>query len=236
MADRRVRVLVADDQRDVRGAFRLIIDAQPDMVTVAEAPDGRSALEAARLLKPDVALMDIRMPHVDGLEVTRALAADPATADVRVIVVTTFNLDEYVAKALTLGACGFLLKRSGPTLLVEAIRAAMSGDVLISPQVTVRLLGRLGATLRQIGEAGPGNLSSREIEIVRHVAQGRTNVEIAGELFISPGTVKAHLANIGGKLGRRNRVGIAAWAWERGIVGPRAGGTTVTGNAGPVTS
>ncbi|MDG6106199.1 response regulator transcription factor [Dactylosporangium aurantiacum] len=220
MADRRIRVLVADDQRDVRGAFRLIVDAQPDMVTVAEAADGRSALEATRRLKPDVALLDIRMPHADGLAVTRALTSDPATADVRVIVVTTFDHDEYVAEALALGACGFLLKRSGPTLLVEAIRAAAHGDLLVSPQVTVRLLSRLGATRRPVTHPGTGILSGREIEIVRHVAQGRTNAEIAGELFISPGTVKTHLANIGGKLGRHNRVGIAAWAWEQGIVRP----------------
>ncbi len=220
MADQAVRILVADDQPDVRVAFRMVIDAQPDMVTVAEASDGRSALESARRIRPDVVLMDIRMPCLDGLEVTRVLAADPTTAGIRVIVVTTFDLDEYVTRALMLGACGFLLKRSGPVLLVEAVRAAMSGDMLISPQVTVRLLSRIGATGRP-GPAGTGGLSGREVEIARHVAAGKTNAEIAAELFISAGTVKTHIANIGAKLGLRNRVGIAAWAWEHGIAGPQ---------------
>jgi DNA-binding NarL/FixJ family response regulator len=232
VADKPIRVLLADDQRDVLGAFRMIIDAQPDMVTVAEATDGRSALDTARHLKPDVALMDIRMPALNGLEVTRALAADPATAGVRVIVVTTFDLDEYVARALALGACGFLLKRSGPTLLVEAVRAAMSGDMLISPQITVRLLSRLNGALPPHGETGPSGLSSREMEVARHVAQGKTNAEIAAELFISAGTVKTHLANIGGKLGLRNRVGIAAWAWEHGVVDPSPRAAPPRGAAG----
>jgi DNA-binding NarL/FixJ family response regulator len=226
MADRPVRVLVADDQRDIRGAFRLIIDAQPDMVTVAEASDGRSALDSTRRLKPDVALMDIRMPHVDGLAVTRALLADPAVAGVRVIVVTTFDHDEYVAGALALGVSGFLLKRSGPALLVEAIRAAVNGDMLISPQLTVRLLSRLGGGRLAPAGAGPGSLSGRETEIVRHLARGRTNAEIASELFISAGTVKTHLANVGAKLGLRNRVGIAAWAWQHGLVRPSDGDAT----------
>jgi DNA-binding NarL/FixJ family response regulator len=215
-----IRVLVADDQAEVRDAFREVVDSQPDMVVAAEAADGRAALEAARHVRPDVALMDIRMPGLDGLEVTRALAEDPATADVRVIVVTTFDLDEYVARALTIGACGFLVKRSGPTLLLEAIRAAMSGDVLISPQVTVRLLSRVGGALQQLGGQGPQALSAREVEIARHIAEGKTNGEIAADLYISAGTVKTHVANIGGKLGVRNRVGIAAWAWEHGLARP----------------
>ena len=215
-----IRVLVADDQAEVRDAFREVVDSQPDMMVAAEAADGTAALEAARHVRPDVALMDIRMPGLDGLEVTRALAEDPATADVRVIVVTTFDLDEYVARALTIGACGFLVKRSGPTLLLEAIRAAMSGDVLISPQVTVRLLSRVGGALQQLGGQGPQALSAREVEIARHIAEGKTNAEIAGDLYISAGTVKTHVANIGGKLGVRNRVGIAAWAWEHGLARP----------------
>jgi DNA-binding NarL/FixJ family response regulator len=215
-----IRVLVADDQAEVRDAFREVVDSQPDMMVAAEAADGRAALEAARHVHPDVALMDIRMPGLDGLEVTRALAEDPGTADVRVIVVTTFDLDEYVARALTIGACGFLVKRSGPTLLLEAIRAAMSGDVLISPQVTVRLLSRVGGALQQLGGQGPQSLSAREVEIARHIAEGKTNAEIAADLYISAGTVKTHVANIGGKLGVRNRVGIAAWAWEHGLARP----------------
>nr|BFE87250.1 response regulator transcription factor [Planobispora longispora] len=140
------RILLADDQEDVRVGFRLILDSQPDMTVVAEAADGQSAVDQARHLRPDVVLADIRMPRLDGLEVTRLLAAET-----RVIVVTTFDLDEYVHTALRNGACGFLLKRSGPTLLIEAIRAAMAGDTLISPQITVRLLRSLGMP----AESGP---------------------------------------------------------------------------------
>jgi DNA-binding NarL/FixJ family response regulator len=166
------------------------------------------------------------MPGLDGLEVTRALAEDPATATVRVIVVTTFDLDEYVARALQVGACGFLLKRSGPVLLVEAVRAAVAGEVLISPQVTVRLLSRGSGTLvtprSRSGEL-PG-LSPREVEIARAVAEGLTNAEIAADLYVSAGTVKTHVANIAAKLAVRNRVGIAAWAWAHGVAQPGQGG------------
>ncbi|MFF5258730.1 response regulator [Actinomadura viridis] len=208
------RILVADDQDDVRGAFRIILDAQPDMTVIAEAPDGASAVEQARLLRPDVVLADIRMPVLDGLEVTRLLAGPDVPAPLRVVVVTTFDLDEYVHAALRHGACGFLLKRSSPALLVEAVRAAMSGDTLISPQITVRLLRDLAAPPRR---AVPGGtLSGREIEVARLVARGHTNAEIAAALFISPGTVKNHVAAVQRKLGARNRVGVAAWAWENG--------------------
>ncbi|WP_084958700.1 response regulator [Thermoactinospora rubra] len=205
------RIVVADDQDDVRIGFRLILDSQPDMTVVGEAADGRRAVELARHLRPDVLLADIRMPALDGLEVTRLLAAET-----RVIVVTTFDLDEYVHAALRNGACGFLLKRSGPALLVEAVRAAMAGDTLISPQVTVRLLRHL----RAAAPAPPAEpLTERELEIARLVAHGRTNADIAAELTISPGTVKTHVAHIQRKVGAANRVGIAAWAWSSGAVG-----------------
>ncbi|GAA3444776.1 response regulator [Planomonospora venezuelensis] len=204
------RILLADDQEDIRIGFRLILDSQPDMTVVAEAADGQRAVEQARRLRPDVVLADIRMPRLDGLEVTRLLADET-----RVIVVTTFDLDEYVHTALRNGACGFLLKRSGPTLLTEAVRAAMAGDTLISPQITVRLLRSLRIP------ATPGHpttepLTSRELEIARLVAHGRTNADIAAELVISPGTVKTHLANIQRKVNATNRVGIAAWTWNSG--------------------
>jgi DNA-binding NarL/FixJ family response regulator len=208
------RILIADDQPGIRDAFRMVLDAQPDMTVIAEASDGSSALDQARRLRPDVVLADIRMPGLDGLELTRALAGPEVAEPTRVIVVTTFDLDEYVHTALRNGAVGFLLKRSAPGLLVEAIRAAISGDTLISPQLTVRLLSHVVAATGHSTE-GP-SLSARELEVVRLVAQGRTNAEIADELFISAGTAKNHVANIGRKLQVSNRVAIAAWAWSTG--------------------
>ncbi len=206
------RILIADDQEGIRSAFRLILDAQPDMTVVAEAADGRTAIDTARAVKPDVVLADIRMPGTDGIEVTRALAG----TGIHVVVVTTFGLDEYVHAALRHGAAGFILKRSGPTLLIEAIRAAMNGDVLISPQLTVRLLRQR----EQPRETSTVVLTEREDEIVALVAQGRTNAEIAAELFLSPGTVKNHVASIQRKVGAGNRVAIAAWAWATGRAQP----------------
>lgn len=230
------RILIADDQDDIRSGFRLVLDSQPDMVVVGEAADGVAAVEAAARLRPDVVLADIRMPRLDGLELTRRLAGPDVAAPTRVIVVTTFEIDEYVHTALRNGACGFLLKRSGPALLIEAVRAAMAGDTLISPQVTVRLLDHLsssaaagaaaGATrpadTGPAGDCGAAHdpLTAREHEIVRLVAQGCTNAEVGAELFISAGTAKTHVANIQAKLGVRNRVGIAAWAWANGHVAP----------------
>ncbi|MFI9240098.1 response regulator transcription factor [Streptomyces cinnamoneus] len=220
MSDGPTRILLADDQDDVRSGFRLVLNSQPDMTVVGEAADGRTALELARRLRPDVVLADIRMPGLDGLELTRLLAGPQAPEPVRVVVVTTFDLDDYVHTALRDGACGFLLKRSGPALLIEGVRSAMAGDALISPQITVRLLRRLAdpPTVRT-PVADP--LTDREREIVRLIARGRTNAEIGAELFISPGTAKTHVANIQAKLRAGNRVGIAAWAWETGLVAPR---------------
>ncbi|WP_141579562.1 response regulator transcription factor [Actinomadura sp. WMMA1423] len=218
------RILIADDQEHVRGAFRIILDAQPDLTVVAEAADGASAVEQARHLRPDVVLADVRMPRMDGLEVTRILAGPGAADPIRVVVVTTFDLDEYVHAALRDGACGFLLKRSSPALLVEAVRAAVAGDTLISPEITVRLLRRLAEPARRPAAPGPLSgretepLSGREAEVARLVARGHTNGEIAEALFISPGTVKNHVAAIQRKVGARNRVGIAAWAWDGGHV------------------
>ncbi|MEU6396897.1 MULTISPECIES: response regulator [unclassified Streptomyces] len=205
------RILIADDQEDIRSGFRLILDSQPDMTVVGEAADGESAVALARQLRPDVVLADIRMPRLDGLEVTRLLA--PET---RVVVVTTFDLDEYVHTALRNGACGFLLKRSGPALLIEGVRAAMAGDTLISPQITVRLLSRLTQPA-PIARPAAHPLTERELDIVRLVARGLTNAEIGAELFITAGTAKTHIANVQAKTGARNRVGIAAWAWEHGV-------------------
>ncbi|MFI7699982.1 response regulator [Nonomuraea sp. NPDC049480] len=206
------RILIADDQEGIRSAFRMILDAQPDMTVVAEAADGRTAIDTAKTIKPDVVLADIRMPGADGIEVASALAG----TGIHVVIVTTFGLDEYVHAALRHGAAGFILKRSGPTLLIEAIRAAMNGDMLISPQLTVRLLRQHGLP----HETPNVVLTEREDDIVALVARGKTNAEIAAELFLSPGTVKNHIAAIQRKTGARNRVAIAAWAWATGRAEP----------------
>ncbi|MFD2684262.1 response regulator [Streptomyces phyllanthi] len=215
-----IRILVADDQRDIRTGFRMILDAQPDMRTVGEAADGATAIDCARRLRPDVVLADIRMPGPDGLEVTRLLAGPDTAEPTRVIVVTTFDLDEYVYTALANGACGFLLKRSGPALLTEAVRAAMAGDVLISPSITVRLLRHLAPRSSDHHRGSTEPLTDREAEVARLVAQGRTNAEIGTALFITAGTAKTHVANIQRKLGARNRVGIAAWVWRNSQTRP----------------
>jgi DNA-binding NarL/FixJ family response regulator len=212
----RIRILIADDQANIRVAYRIILDAQPDMTVVGEAADGVSAVEQARHLRPDVVLADIRMPRIDGLELTRILAGPQVSDPLRIVVVTSFDLDEYVYAALRNGASGFLLKRSGPALLTEAIRAAMTGDALISPQVTVRLLRHLTEpTPTAPCETSASPLTPREQEVARLVAQGRTNADIAATLFIAAGTVKNHVAVIQQKLGVRNRMGIATWIWHR---------------------
>ena len=214
-----LRVLLADDQAMVRGGFRLILESQPGITVAGEAEDGAQAVRLARSLRPDVCLVDIRMPRLDGIEVTRALAGPGVADPLRVVIVTTFDTDEYVYGALRSGAVGFLLKDAGPALLIEAVRAASAGDALISPSVTVRLLQQL-APARGRDPAGPGHrLSERELDIARSVARGRTNQEIAAELFISLSTVKTHITRIQGKLGVRNRVEIAAWSWENRITG-----------------
>ncbi|MET8911523.1 response regulator transcription factor [Micromonospora sp. NPDC004551] len=213
-----IRVLLADDQAMVRGGLRLILEDQPDIDVVAEVSDGVDAVAEARRLRPDVCLVDIRMPRLDGIEVTRALAGPGVPHPMRVIVVTTFDLDEYVYGALRNGAVGFLLKDAGPALLVEAVRAAHNGDALVSPSVTLRLLRHVTATGGPPRDRPAPQLSDREIEVVRAIARGRTNREIAAELFISLSTVKSHLSGIQTKLGLRNRVEVAAWAWENRVV------------------
>jgi DNA-binding NarL/FixJ family response regulator len=210
-----IRVLVADDQELVRTGLRMIVDAQPDMQVVGEARNGREAVSLARELRPDVCLFDIRMPELDGLEATRALAGPTVEEPLAVVVITTFDLDEYVHGALKAGARGFLLKDAGPELLTQAIHAAANGDALIAPSVTVRLLAafaelRTSEPLRQPIEP----LTAREEEVVVTVARGLTNAEIASELHISLSTVKTHLASLMNKLGARNRVEIALWAYE----------------------
>jgi DNA-binding NarL/FixJ family response regulator len=214
-----IRVLIADDQEMVRTGFRMILDAQDDIEVVADVADGISAVRKARELRPDVCLLDIRMPGLDGLEVTRQLAGPEVVDPLKVVVVTTFDLDEYVHAALRNGASGFLLKDAGPALLIEAVRAAERGDALVSPQVTVRLLKHFDGGQVKRNVAPPNEpLTARELDVVKAAARGLTNTEIGTELFLSLSTVKTHLASVQGKINARNRVEIAAWAWQSGVL------------------
>ena len=212
-----IRVLVADDQDIVRAGLRMILDAQPGIEVVGEAADGREAVALARALRPDVCLFDIRMPEMDGIEATRQLAGPDVDDPLAVVVITTFDLDEYVHGALKAGARGFLLKDAGPALLTQAVHAAAHGDALIAPSITARLLAAFADTRGRPSPAQPIEaLTSREEEVLIPVAQGWTNNEIADGLHISISTVKAHLASLMRKLGARNRVEIAMWAYETG--------------------
>ncbi|MFI6025861.1 response regulator [Amycolatopsis magusensis] len=213
-----IRVLVADDQTLVRTGFRLVLDAAPDIEVIAEAADGEAAVRLARRLRPDVTLMDIRMPKVDGLRATEQLAGPGVADPLRVVVVTTYDADENVYAALLGGACGFLLKDAGPRLLVEAVRSAANGEAMVSPAVTVRLLARFTETVRRRAQPVPTPLTARESDVVLAVARGRTNAEIADDLGISLSTVKTHLASAQGKLEVRNRTEVAIWAWQRGLL------------------
>ena len=214
-----IRVVVADDQEIVRTGLAMILDAQSDIEVVGQAADGGRAVAMARELRPDVCLFDIRMPGLDGIEATRQLAGPDVDDPIAVVGITTFDLDEYVHGALRAGARGFLLKDAGPALLVQAVHAAAAGDALIAPNVTVRLLAafadkRTGPALVQ--PMPP--LTAREEDVLLTVARGRTNVEIADDLHISLSTVKTHLASLMAKLGARNRVQMAMWAYETGRV------------------
>ena len=212
-----IRVLIADDQDIVRTGLRMILDAQPDIEVVGEAVDGRDALELARRQRPDVCLFDIRMPELDGIELTRRLAGPDVADPLAIVVITTFDLDEYVHGALKAGARGFLLKDAGPELLAQAVRSAASGDALIAPSVTARLLSTfsdLGASSGEPAAQPLDPLTEREEEVLVTVARGRTNAEIADDLCISLSTVKSHLASLMSKLGARNRVELAMWAYE----------------------
>lgn len=211
-----IRVLIADDQDIVRTGLTMLLNAQPDIEVVGAASDGQQAVRLARELRPDVCLFDIRMPLMDGIEATRQLAGPEVTDPLPIVVITTFDLDEYVLGALKAGARGFLLKDAGPALLSQAIHAAADGEALIAPSVTVRLLTAFARS-----QPGPfaqpiEPLTSREEEVLVTVAQGRTNSEIAADLYISPSTVKSHLASLMRKLDARNRVELAMWAHETG--------------------
>lgn len=210
-----VRVLIADDQELVRTGLRMILDAQPDIEVVGEAVDGAQAVALARSIRPDVCLFDIRMPVADGIEATRALAGPGVEDPLPVVVITTFDLDEYVYAALRAGARGFLLKDAGPTLLSQAVHAAARGDALIAPNVTVRLLEAFaGSTTAPQPAPLAEPLTDREGQVLAAVARGLSNTEIADELFISLSTVKTHIASVMAKIGARNRVEVAIWALE----------------------
>lgn len=214
-----IRVIVADDQEIVRTGLAMILDAQPDLEVIAQAADGRTAVELARKLRPDVCLFDIRMPEMDGIEATRQLAGPDVANPIAVVVITTFDLDEYVHGALKAGARGFLLKDAGPELLVQAIHAAAGGDALIAPNVTVRLLAAFSESGAGRSPAQPiAPLTDREEDVLITVARGLTNSEISDELHISLSTVKTHLTALMNKLDARNRVELAMWAYETGRI------------------
>jgi DNA-binding NarL/FixJ family response regulator len=218
-----IRLLLADDQAMVRTGLRMILDAQPDLAVVGEAADGRQAVDEARRLRPDVVLMDIRMPGLDGVEATRRLAGPDVEDPVRVIVLTTFNLDEYVVEALRAGASGFLLKDAPAEVLLDGIRAVWRGDALLAPPVIRRLIDRFVASYPRVDpqlQADLATLTEREREVLVLVARGLSNEEIAGYLYLSDSTVKTHVSNVLAKLHLRDRVQAVVLAYEAGIVRP----------------
>jgi DNA-binding NarL/FixJ family response regulator len=212
------RILIADDQALVRGGLRMIIDAQPDLEVVGEAVDGREALQQARALSPDLVLMDVRMPELDGLETTRRLL--DRVPSPKVLVLTTFDLDDYVYEAIRAGASGFLLKSAPPQQLIAGIHTVMAGDALLAPEITRRLLDRFAARPPYPTGIPPdfADLSRRELEVLRLIADGRSNAEIAAELFLSEATVKTHVTHILTKLRLRDRVQAVALAYRTGLM------------------
>lgn len=214
-----IRVVIADDQQLIRGGFRSLLDSEPDLEVIGEAGTGEDAVAVTRALRPDIVLMDIRMPGGDGLWATREIAADARLSSTRIIIVTTFELDEYVAEAIRAGASGFLVKDTEPVELIRAVRVVAAGDALLSPGVTRRLLGTLASRLREAPDASPLTvLTTREREVLGLVATGLTNDEIGGRLFLSPLTAKTHVSRIMSKLGARDRVQLVVVAYETGLV------------------
>ena len=223
-----ITVLLADDQVLVRAGFRALLNAEPDIEVVAEAGDGLEAAQLTARTRPDVVLMDIRMPGVDGLEATRRIAADPALAGTRVVILTTFELDEYVFEALRTGASGFLVKDTEPVELLRAVRAVAAGDALLSPSVTRRVIGEFaapGGRGRQPAPPGEAErrleqLTDREREVMVLVGEGLSNDEIAARLVISPATAKTHVSRTMVKLGARDRAQLVVHAYEAGLIRP----------------
>jgi DNA-binding NarL/FixJ family response regulator len=216
-----IRVVLADDQALVRAGFRALLDAQDDIEVVGEASDGDEAVRLVRRLAPDVVLMDIRMPGTDGLAATRTIAADQRLSDARIVILTTFELDEYVFEAIRAGASGFLVKDTEPVELLRAVRAVANGDALLSPSVTRRLIGEFATRTREARPAPALDvLTDREREVMALVAEGLTNDEIAERLYVSPMTAKTHVSRAMVKLGARDRAQLVVFAYESGLVRP----------------
>jgi DNA-binding NarL/FixJ family response regulator len=216
-----IRVLLADDQALVRAGFRALLDAQDDITVVGEASDGASAVRLAAQERPDVVLMDIRMPGLDGLEATRRIVADPTLSGVRIVILTTFDLDEYVFEALRVGASGFLVKDTEPVELLRGVRAVASGDALLSPGVTRRLIAQFASQARVPRPATElSGLTDREREVMALVGAGLSNDEIAERLVVSPATAKTHVSRAMIKLGARDRAQLVVFAYEAGLVRP----------------
>ncbi|MFG1941366.1 response regulator [Nonomuraea sp. NPDC048826] len=214
-----IRVLVADDQALVRGSFRLLIESQDDLTVVGEAADGREAVALTRTKSPDVVLMDVRMPETDGITATREIAGET-----RVLILTTFDLDEYVYSALRAGASGFLLKDAPPDDLLNAIRVVASGETLLAPSVTTRLIAEFVSRPAPRVLHGLDTLTNREIEVLTLIAHGLSNTELSAQLQLSPGTVKTHVGRLLAKLGARDRAQLVIAAYEAGLVEPRRRG------------
>jgi DNA-binding NarL/FixJ family response regulator len=215
-----IRVLLADDQALVRAGFRAILESEEDIDVVGEAPDGAAAVALTQRLRPDIVLMDIRMPLLDGIAATRRIASEPELAAVRVVILTTFETDEYILEAIRSGASGFLVKDTEPAELLRAVRVVAQGDALLTPSVTRRLIADVAARSRAtVDVPGLADLTDREREVMVLIADGRSNDEIAADLTISPATVKTHASRIMGKLGARDRAQVVAFAYQSGVAG-----------------
>ena len=222
-----IRVVIADDQNLIRSGLRMILDTQPDIEVVGEAEDGAGAVELVRCLQPDIALMDIRMPGVDGLAATRSIAGDPVTSQTKVVMLTTYDLDEYLFDALQAGAAGFLLKAVSPEDLIRGVRDVAAGECLLAPSATRRLITEFVAShptapTHDSAQTRVGTLTPRELEVLGWMAVGLSNSEIAGELIVGENTIKTHVGHVLNKLGARDRIQAIILAYQAGVTDPRS--------------